>query len=208
MDSSLLIEVGAVGIAFLAVEVVFAQRDGDLTPGQMGRKYTSYAVFVPFAAHFGMWSDLLILTPLLAFIVALFAAQWTVTEALSACAGGLMISLLFHWNYAQSSIPDSLTWRGGITRAGYVHVFYTALSLAILGLFFFATRGRSQTMTCAVAITLAVHVTVSGRVFLAVVNRLLLRRNWCPDQFGDWQQWAIVVGCYASIVGVAALPLG
>jgi hypothetical protein len=70
---------GVVALVFLEAlvlaQALFAYQEGFLIASQMLQKGVKSGL--PFLWHFGMWGDILLISPLSALIVAYYSKQWT-----------------------------------------------------------------------------------------------------------------------------------
>ncbi len=124
----------------IVVQSYFSWKDGTFSNKQIKKTYPNHKYYLPFSYHFGMWSDLLFLTPIFSFSVFLYSQEWSLRKVLVYGGIGSILNIFLHIVYKQTPVPDSLVWKKGITRAGRVHFVYTGLILTVILLLLFATE--------------------------------------------------------------------
>ncbi|CAN5683527.1 hypothetical protein BH11PAT2_BH11PAT2_03790 [soil metagenome] len=133
-----------------------AYRDRFFFVSQM--KERGFSQGFPFVIHGGMWSDFFIISPLIAVLTYLYASQWSTSEWLVAGLIGLIASLLVHFLvYLKGELPGSQGYGGKTTIAGWFHIIYTALALAVLCLFYFYTHSISHQVLVVTSVILVLH---------------------------------------------------
>lgn len=192
-----------VSLAIVAAEAKLAANGGMLTVAQMKRSHPDHKIGLPFSWHFGMWGDVLLITPAAAWIVSAYGAQWELQDVAIVGIFALIASVVLHWFYSLSAFPDSLAWNGKITAAGYLHVAYTAGALAIVGLWYVFTEHGDTVSVAVVTAVLMVHVLVASKIFIGLLNRHWLHFDWCPMLLDQRDQWAIVAGAWALLATLA-----
>ncbi|MDB4991860.1 MAG: hypothetical protein JWL75_105 [Parcubacteria group bacterium] len=133
----------------------------------------------PFVIHGGMWSDFFIISPLAAFLIYSYATQWTVAEWITAGVVGVIVSLLLHFLvYIKGELPGSHGYDGKTTVAGWLHIIYTAVALAVLALFYFSTAGIRHNVLGIVSVILALHPSIP-LIGQALANKY--GPDWFPE---------------------------
>ncbi|MCX6715891.1 MAG: hypothetical protein NT077_02615 [Candidatus Taylorbacteria bacterium] len=137
---------------------------------------------LPFIAHGGMWGDLLIITPLMGVIVSTYGGGWTLPQVLSCVALGMIVSVAMHLSYLQGTFPEShidqriINEADGrrvqdtLSGAGRIHVVYMAAMLAIIFLFYFASKSVSVPDAINAQLLLSVHIIMGTHIPLGLWN--------------------------------------
>jgi hypothetical protein len=128
---------------------------------------------LPFIWHFGMWGDVLFISPLLAVIFVRFCRQWTLIDWVWTGLAGLAASAFLHNIYRRTTIPESHAYNGYQTPAGMLHMLYMSLGFNILLLFYFRSKEIGSTFLVTVSALLSVHILVGSHMLLGV-----LRPEW------------------------------
>lgn len=202
MSLSLILALSSVTAIFAAA--FLAYQDGMLFPSQMMERYP---VGFPFIANGGMWGDLLFVTPALYFI-GKHANEWDSEEVWLALLAGLATSLAMHYFvYLKGALPDSLAGGGRpISPAGWIHVGYFAIAIALIGLFYFCSAPtRSDVMVVGILLTL--HIVVANHVPFHYLSEIY-HFSWCPTIFGNESQPLWILGiAMALLASVSAIKL-
>ena len=189
------------GLGLLALQAVAALWIGMLTPAQMIARGRSQGL--PFLAHGGMWGDLVV-TFLLANIVALYGAQWSQVSSISSLVFGVTLSGVMHWIYTQGDLPEAHVIEHRLTLAGWFHVIFQAVAFAILVLFFLNTMDPSKQLVWWTVAILGIHLAVANHFILGIV-----RPKWYPGRpLTNPIGWATVIGGSAVIALVAWTRVG
>lgn len=177
MELALAILIGLSAELLVIGGALAAYRDQFFFVSQMKKR--GFSQGFPFVIHGGMWSDFFIISPVIAFLTYVYASQWSVTEWVIAGIAGIIISLLLHFLvYIKGNLPGSHGYRGKTTIAGWLHILYTALALAILTLFYFCTSGIHHDVLIIVSVILALHP------FTPLVGQALANKygpGWFPE---------------------------
>lgn len=151
-------------VAPVALQGLFARQDEFLTPGQVtqwGRKG------LPFVCHGGMWSDVIVFAPVMAFIISNHGAEWDEDWIMAAYVVGLVASYAMHqYVYVPlgKQIPEAHTHDGGLTNAGALHLLYMSAGIAVLGLFYLDTPALKAAEVWTVSGLLLVHFVIGTHV--------------------------------------------
>ncbi|MCC7500706.1 hypothetical protein IT396_02790 [Candidatus Nomurabacteria bacterium] len=162
----------ACGYALIVLMVYSAHQDSWLTVRQM--KMMGDAQGLPLIWHMGIWSEALFITPLLGFITWRYGVQWGPGYWILASIAGCTISIGMHMTYVHDKIQGALGGNGHITVATVLHGIYMAAALAILFLFFFATRGVESKHAIPIMWFLMLHVIIGTHTVLKI---------WAPKWF-------------------------
>lgn len=186
------------GLLAVVGQVYFAYEDKFLTVAQMQARGFGFVKGLPLVAHAGIWGDLIILTPLLAVIVGLYADHWSMSNIVTTAVIGVIVTIGmgFVWvKAAEHGLPEAHTHDGRITVAGFIHAVYMAAAIAVIGLFFFYSD-ISQKAATVVAVILAVHVIYGTHIVLG-----LIAPSWYPDRpHKQVLTWVIVFVCWGALV--------
>ena len=87
-----------------------------------------------------MWSDIAVISPLAAYVIGRYFGRWPAGGIFVSIITGVIASLFFHWLYTLPTMPGVHVESHYITRAGYGHVVYMALSIAIFTQLFLFTQ--------------------------------------------------------------------
>lgn len=193
MDTNLGIAVVLIAELLVAAGAAAAYKDKFFFVRQM--KERGFEKGFPFVIHGAMWSDLFIISPLVGFLVAAYASQWSVESWVIAGVAGMLVSLALHFFvYLKGTLPGSHGYNGNLTTAGWIHVVYTALALQIIALFYFATTSIDHTHLLITSILLALHLP-TGLIGQLWANKR--HPEWFPENplkyYGVWIFIAVMV---------------
>lgn len=181
----------------IALQGWLAWGEGFLTPRQLQLMRGTKGL--PFLAHGGMWGDALIISPLVALIVAYYGTKWSPVEVTVAMLVGLVSSFAMHETYRKIPWPEAHVRHGYLTDAGWAHLVYMAAAFAVILLYFF--HAPYTPWMWAVSALLIVHVTVGTHVVLG-----LLRPAWYPGRpLENAGTWSAVSGTAGLTLLVTAL---
>lgn len=157
-----------------------AWQDGFLTPSQL--RANGIPSGLPFVAHGGMWSDATLLAGLLAAIMVNYARQWTIRQWAVALALASVISAVMHWGlYIHGPLPEAHVRGGATTIAGWIHLAYMTLGLAVVILFYLCTNGLNAAFVTFVSILLVTHTIIGVHIPLRIWARIA-SPSWYPGQ--------------------------
>ncbi|MBI2410162.1 hypothetical protein HYV30_03950 [Candidatus Kaiserbacteria bacterium] len=187
--------VAAVFELTVVVQGTFAWLDGYFWPSQMPTRHG-----LPFAAHGGMWGDL-VLSLLFAGMVtyAYMNGGWSLWAVVLAAALGYLGSHLMHETYKGSAILEAHVRHGKLTEVGWVHEAYMAAALAIILLYYFASPYTIWMWL--VSAVLVVHVFVGNHMVLGMIAP-----KWYPGRpLASVQGWVAIGGTAVLTFGITAL---
>ncbi len=199
MFSATFLKVFAAGEALVVLQALFSWFDGMLTPTQM--RASGYDKGLPFLGHGGMWSDVVIVSPLIAAAVALYGATWSPDHIVVAVFVGLVCSILMHLTYLGAKYPEAHVQFGELTTAGMVHVFYMAVAFAVLFLLYFGTVPLPASwFLWMTSVLLVIHIAVGTHVVLGIV-----KPTWyAGDPLHSWGTWIPIAAAAVSTFGWTA----
>src|SRR3989344_5532980 len=131
MNWTVFVVVLAVGEGMIALQGWFAWKGWMWSPRDLQRQMNK-GVGLPFLGHGGMWGDFIIISPLIAFILATYGDEWMIEQWIFAVVMGGMGSYIMHEQYKSGTLPGVHTRKGRLTRAGKVHFVYMAGAFAVL----------------------------------------------------------------------------
>jgi hypothetical protein len=193
----------AAGLTFVLFELtVFTQgwlahRDHFLTPTEM----TSHGISagLPFLCHLGMWGDVLIISPLAAYIVGRFSPSWRWRDIAGSLAAGVAVSIVMGWSYSHGSLPEAHVQNHHLTPAGWLHQAYMALAIAIFFQFFIFATNVTKSLLWVTSLLLVVHVLLGTHMVLGLYN-IYFPLGWYPAQpLRSSQGWYVVLGVAAIL---------
>jgi hypothetical protein len=184
--------------ALVLAQALFAYQDGFLTASQMLQKGTKSGL--PFLWHFGMWGDILLISPLSALIVAYYSKQWTPASLALSGVLGLAISGVMHWMYTFSAMPEAHIQAHQLTRAGMVHLIYMALTLTIfLQLFLFTPHITARALGVISALVF-LHVLAGMHIVLGILAILTPLEWYGGRPFQSIIGWLIIALLAAGLL--------
>ncbi|MDB4939694.1 MAG: hypothetical protein JWO40_119 [Candidatus Doudnabacteria bacterium] len=157
------------GTFLVFLEAFWAYMDRMLTAGQMRNR--GFFRGIPFLPHPACWADLLIFTPLIAYLYGRFGSTWTARESLVCMLIALFIcyGMTKMWIEGGLEIPDFATYHHELTLAGWLHTLYFwAAFVAVL--LFANTPNVPRTESAILLSIIAVHVT-AGTVWPNIYTR-------------------------------------
>ena len=147
----------------VGLQAAFAYRDGYLTMAQAKKlPHEPGKVLAVWIEHFGMWGDVILVSPVCAYIIVRFFPIWTTTDFLlsaliSFVAGA---ALLWLWEAGSKNLDESLARDGELTVSGWLHGLYMMVAIFWLVLFFVFTpvAAISHTEASWISVWMMVHV--------------------------------------------------
>jgi len=156
-----------------------AYSDQFLTVSQMQAR--GVAQGLPFVWHFGMWGDLLVISPIAAYIAGRYAMSWRLRNTLISIAVGLLAAILLSWLFTRSDVPEAHVQNHQLTLTGLTHGFYMAIAFAVFTQFFIFTRNISDLLLRLVSAFLLIHVFIGTHMILGILKEAHWI-NWYPGQ--------------------------
>jgi len=182
---------------------MFAYRDDFFTPTDVLFRQT-YGL--PFLYHGGMWSDVFLFAPLMAYIIDTHGGTWEWKLLFIALAFGLAASYAMHmYLYVPGGmkIPEAHTHDGMLTTAGWIHLFYMTAGIAVLVLFYLAPSIHSPAEVWTVSGLLFLHFVIGThvpfKIWVAIRNPI-----WYPTgPIVDLPTAFTLGGLAAALIGLS-----
>jgi hypothetical protein len=183
------------GLFLIGAQVVAAYVDNFLTLAQMKAK--GFSKGLPLLYHAGIWGDLII-TPVLAYIVANHAIEWHRSDIVLAHMVGvlLIVGFGFLWvSSAKHGLPEAHTYSGKMTPAGFAHAIYFTEAITGIILFFFYSK-ITQMEASIISVILGFHVLYGTHVFLGL---------YAPEWFTNRPQkdpitWTVIIVSWSALL--------
>ena len=166
-------------VLLVAVEGFDSYRNQMFFPSQVLARWGERGI--SFFAHAGMWSDLLILPFLFAYLVDNFGSEWTYKQMVQMAVVGALVAGGNHVILMRTqSVPDPIGWKKEWFSVTIVlHFFYMGFLVAIVGLFYFYSTASLVTVVL-VSMALGIHMMAGMHVFTGILQRFVQLPN-CPD---------------------------
>lgn len=172
-------------IAFASLEILvvlqglLAYHDSFLTVSQMVAAGTKEGL--PFLWHLAMWGDLLLISPLAAYIIGRTISRWHLGGIFISCFSGLTISVAMHILYTFSDFAESHVQAHHLTCVGLVHSIYMGLTLVVFTQFLLFTDILNLVVLRIVSVILVVHVLLGTHFVLGII-KLFTPLDWYTAQ--------------------------
>ena len=166
------------GILLVILQGLCAYADGWLTQGQIARNHPGVIGYA-FMEHGGMWADLLIISPILAYTVGKYKLEYTAWWSwmvLIICIG-LTLAAGYGINKASLTVPEAHAHDGCATAAGWIHALYSVIGAWVMILFYSSPTRPSVTH----ADLIRVSIVLTPFFFMGVVK-------FNPVWFSRWSQ--------------------
>jgi hypothetical protein len=188
--------------AFISLEslVVFqafaAYQDHFFTVAQMRQR--SVGQGLPFIWHFGMWGDFFVISPLAAYVIGRYFVRWRLHWILASLVIGFVTAGLLSWLYTRSTMPEAHIQNHNLTAAGWAHLFYMTIAVAVFIQFLFFSGDVSVPLLRFVSVLLFAHVFFGTHMALGII-KLIYPLDWYPAQplkspFGWITLWTVGFG--------------
>lgn len=164
---------------------------------------------LPFLYHGGMWSDVVLFAPMMAYLISKHGGQWSTLQISVAAAVGFVLSFLMHIFYVQGGkvIPEAHTHDGVLTAAGWIHLAYMAAGIAVLALYYLSTPGLYPTEVWKISGLLFVHFLIGTHVPFKIWVAYE-RPYWYPAGLViDVPTAVTLVGCAAVLFALSYVAL-
>ena len=154
------------GFAFpVVLQGAFAYGDGFLTAKQVAE---GRGQGLPFLYHGGMWSDVVLFAPLMAYVISKHGREWNWWPPLAIFIVGFVASYamqhMFAYRLAGLAIPEAHTHDSALTTAGWIHLGSMAAGIAVLALYYVATSNLERAEVWAISGLLFLHFVIGTHV--------------------------------------------
>lgn len=113
--------------------------------------------------HLGIWGDIVLVSPLNAFVYTEFRHLWNSPEIFWSGVASFVLTagMVNMWRESSRSLNEAFGINGKLTVAGWIHGIYMWQSLVLIFLFYFGTDHQAtKSYALVVSVTLAVHVAL------------------------------------------------
>ena len=187
----------------VGVQAVLAYQDSFLTVSQM--QEAGFAQGLPFLWHFGMYGDLVLISPVIAYLVGRSSIQYRQRSFWGFVLLGIVVSIAIGWTYTFASLPEAHMRNHSLTRTGLVHLLYMAIAVTVLIRFFFSNV-QSKAELRAVGTLIVVHLLLGTHMVLGLVA-LVVPLNWYPAHpLQSVTGWTIIILTGAGLIVRSAIP--
>lgn len=184
--------------SLVLIQAFLAYEDRFLTVSQMRQRGIDQGL--PFAWHFAMWSDLVIISPLAAYLIGQYHRRWSLPSMLASLAIGLVSSGFLHWLYSHSGMPEAHVQNHALTAAGMVHAIYMCIAFSVFLQFFLFTQDVAPRVLGVVSVLLLIHVFIGTHMVLGILN-IAFPQDWYPGQpLRSILGWATIVALAAGVL--------
>lgn len=155
MFSTRFLTVLALGEIVVVLQCIASVFDGFLTRAQMLWVHNS-AKGYSFMEHGGMWADALIVTPLLAYLMASYKFAYASTGSMTFLGAVSALWILLATKVyapAGAEMPEAHAHDGYVTVAGWLHVLYAAVATWIVALVYVPNMAEPPISSTDVIIT-------------------------------------------------------
>jgi len=165
--------------SFVVLQAFLAYEDRFFTVAQMHQR--GIKAGLPFIWHFGMWGDFVLISVVAAYVIGRYFDRWRMRSMIVSLAVGFVVAGLLSWFYTLSSMPEAHIQNSALTSAGWVHLVYMAVAIAVFTHFFFFSKGISSRLLRVVSVLLFIHVFVGTHMALGIL-KLFSPLDWYPQQ--------------------------
>lgn len=183
-----------------ALEAILAYRAKMFTVQQM--RTAGVQSGMPFTGHAAMWSDLLVVSPLLVAILIKYGSTWTMYEIMIVGGIAYVVNTFMHIVYVLGDEPDCLAGCGKFHPAGFVHWVYMGNGLTVVGLFYFCTPHIERTFLVTASAWLALHMLIGTQIITSLLNPTW----WKARPHKERTPW-IVIGVVWSLLAARTYVL-
>lgn len=132
-DWDIFFPVLSVGVALVALQAFFAEADGHFSQPQMERQGITDRW--SFLQHGGMWADVFIISPLVAYDAAKYTFDFTSRWGIGLGVATFVVVLALVEVYRRAGIikSEAHTHDGKTTVAGWIHALYAGAAIFVYG---------------------------------------------------------------------------
>jgi hypothetical protein len=128
-----------------------------------------------------MWGDFVLISALAAYLIGRYVAKWRPHSIFASLTIGFVSAGLLSWLYTLSVIPEAHVQNHQLTPAGWAHLLYMAIAVAIFVQFLFFSENVSTSLLLAVSALLIAHVFIGTHMTLCIIT-LNYPFDWYPMQ--------------------------
>lgn len=187
--------------SLVGFEALLAYRDRFLTAAQMTSKGVNHGL--PFVWHFGIWGDIIIISPLVAVSIGMFWTDWPVRSLMLSSFAGSFVAILLNWSYTWFGGSDAFVQQHNLTPSGYVHLLYMFLCLSILIQIFLFTPNVSPIFLKISGIAVVIHVFLGTHMVFGIIQNYVSFAWYSDLPLQSANGWTIV-GAVSTMVFIRA----
>ncbi len=189
MDWKLFFYIFFTGTVLVVLQGIAAWFDGYFTQAQM----RSHGVMNgwSFMEHGGMWSDVFIISPIVAYIVSRYNVEYFSRTGFVIFGIAVVVSLAMGMMYQKNGIttPEAYTHDGITTIAGWIHGLFAIVAIWTCSLFYL---GFISPVASKFDILL-ISTLLMPFFYLGVVK---FSERWTFDLFAQWQVVILITGLW------------
>lgn len=176
------------GITLVIIQGIASWFDGYFSQTQLQRREIEGWAFIE---HGGMWSDVFIISPLVAYIVSNYRVEYFSEWGLFILAMAIALSLAMGMMYQKNgkTTPEAHTHDGKTMIAGWIHGLFAVVAIWTCALFYLGRVSPSPS----VSDTLIVSLFLTPFFYLGVVK---FNDRWVFDPFAQWQVGVLTLGLW------------
>ena len=180
MDIGIFFTVLGAGVALVFIQGFLAWTDGFLTKAQMRSRGVNAGW--SFLEHGGMWADVFLVSPIVAYLLAKYRLAFTSIWGLLVLACTLVLMAIMGRRYRHTGVrvPEAHAHGGRTTPAGWVHGAFAVIAFWTCGLFYL----NLTTPRAAVSDVVGISTLLIVFCFLGVAKFSASWRFTTPDR---WQ---------------------
>jgi hypothetical protein len=140
---------------------------------------------MPFVWHNAIWSDKLLITPLVTAMFVFCHHEWSLANWGLMLVISTAVNAILHFLWSKQPARDCIAGAGEITKAGWVHVVYQGIGLTIIGLFYFNTPHISRSFLIFATVLLMIHLPIGTFLIMNHMN-ISWRKVTTGDKISSW----------------------
>ena len=176
--------------SLVGIEAWLACRDRFLTATQMTGRGISHGL--PFIWHFGMWGDIIVISPLAAIVVGIFWSDWSTRSLMFSLAIGLSIAISFSWSYTLSNGYDAFVQQHRLTPSGWLHLLYMSLCFCVFAQLYLFTTAASENFIKLSGILIVIHVFLGTHMMLGLLQKFVAFPWYSDHPLQSANGWAVI----------------
>jgi hypothetical protein len=191
VDWKILWTVLLVGIALVLIQGLAAWMDGYFTQDQIKRVHGITSAY-SFVQHGGMWSDVFIITPIVAYISSKYELEYTTWRAIILLLAAVVLVYLameFVYKPAGIKMPEAHTHDGRTPLTGWVHALYAVAAIWVCVEVYLGWTTPVVSSTDIIVVSLL----LTPFFYLGVAK---FSNQWVFDTGAKWQVGVEIVGLW------------